>query len=140
MKLEDLLKQLNSSNSRDQVVALVTIGQERRYSAIPQVVATLKDRHHEVRAMAAWALDLLRSPETVPALIEALHDPVFEVRSNAGWALVHLAQRVFPNLVLPDVIDVLKDDDNEDARQMAYLVLLHVGGAEAEDAINQYWR
>ena len=51
-----------------------------------------------------------------------------------------LAKRIFPGLVLPDVIEVLRGDNHYDARQMAYLVLSRIGGAEADDAIRQYIR
>jgi HEAT repeat protein len=100
----------------------------------------LHDHDGDVRAMAAWALDRLGSPETVPDLIAALYDPLFGVRSNAGWALVHIAQRNVPQVVVPDVVDVMVEGDNADARQMAYLVLRYIGCEEALEAINRYWR
>ena len=138
--LDDLLVQLQSDDSHERVLAVVTIGRERIHAAVRYVEAALNDSDGEVRAMAMWSLDLLGSPATIPSLIRALYDPVFDVRSNAGWALVHLAKRIFPGLVLPDVIEVLRGDDHYDARQMAYLVLSRIGGADADDAIRQYWR
>ncbi|MEO8612169.1 MAG: HEAT repeat domain-containing protein [Chloroflexota bacterium] len=138
--LNDLRVQLQSDDSHDRVLAVVTIGRERIHAAARYVEAALNDSDGEVRAMAMWSLDLLGSPATIPSLIRALYDPVFDVRSNAGWALVHLAKRIFPGLVLPDVIEVLRGEDHYDARQMAYLVLSRIGGEAAEEAIQQYWR
>jgi len=138
--LDDLLLQLHSSDPHDRVLAVVTIGRERMHPATRFVEAALNDADCDVRAMAMWSLDLLGSPATIPVLLRALHDPMFDVRSNAGWALVHLAKRIFPGLVLPDVIEILRDDTNNDARQMAYLVLSRIGGTEAEEAIRLYWK
>jgi HEAT repeat protein len=138
--LDDLIIQLNSIDPQDRLLAVATIGRERLHSGIRHVEASLHDQDEDVRAMAMWALDLFGSPMTIPVLLRALHDPCFDVRSNAGWALVHLAQRMIPNLVLPEVIDILRADDNQDARQMAYLVLARIGGEEAELAIRQYWK
>lgn len=140
ISLEEVLAQLKSPKAKDRIVALAVIGKEHYYAAADQVIATLLDPEKEVRAIAAWTLDLLGSPDTIPALLEAMHDTTFDVRSNAGWALVHMAQRIYPGLILPEVIDILRDDPNEDARQMAYLVLLHIGGDDAEEAIQLYWR
>ncbi len=138
--LDDLVIQFQSDDPQDRLLAVVTIGRERLYSGIPYVEAALNDPNGEVRAMAMWSLDLLGSPATIPVLLRALHDSSFDVRSNAGWALVHIARRIIPLLVLPNLIDILRDDDeNENARQMAYLVLSRIGGEKAEAAIHQYW-
>jgi HEAT repeat protein len=138
--LDDLLLQLHSSDPHDRVLAVVTIGRERIHPAARYVEAALTDPSGEVRAMAMWSLDLLGSPATIPVLLRALYDPAFDVRSNAGWGLVHLAKRYFSGLILPDVIEILRDDENYDARQMAYLVLSRIGGEEAEEAIRLYWK
>jgi HEAT repeat protein len=138
--LDDLLLQLHSADPHDRVLAVVTIGRERIHSAVRHVEGALNDLDGEVRAMAMWSLDLLGSPATIPVLLRALRDPAFDVRSNAGWALVHLAQRILPALVLPDVIEVLREEENPDARQMAYLVLSRIGGDEAYEAIRLYWK
>lgn len=131
---------LRSSNPRERSLALMFIGKQRAYAMLSVSVEALSDPEPDVRAMAAWALDRLGSPQTVPVLLEAMHDPVFGVRSNAGWALVHMAQRIMPQVVVPDVIDVLRGSNNDDARQMAFLVLYHIGGEVAQEAIRQWWR
>jgi HEAT repeat protein len=138
--LDDLLTQLHSGDPQDRLVAVVAIGRKRLHAATRYVEAALGDPNGDVRAMAMWALDLLGSPTSIPVLLRALYDPWFDVRSNAGWALVHLAQRMIPDLVLPDLIDILRDDDNYHARQMAYLVLSRIGGDAANAAIREYWK
>lgn len=140
--LAQLLHMLDSENPRERTLALTYIGKQRMYSALEACVASLRDEDDETRAMAAWALDRMGIPAAaaVPALLDALRDPVFGVRSNAGWALVHLARRTMPHVVVPDVIDVLKDSESANARQMAYLVLHNIGGEAAHEAIMRYWR
>lgn len=139
-KIPTILRQLSSSDPSQRTVALVLIGKSRIHSLIPEVEQLLvDDGSDDVRAMAAWTLDLLGDPETVPSLIKAMYDKSFGVRSNAGWALVHMGRRIFPNLVVPDVIEVLKDKENFDARQMAYLILTRIGGNAAYQAIQTYW-
>lgn len=136
----NLKRQLRSSDASQRTVALVLVGKSRVHSLVDQITDMLEnDEDDEVRAMAAWTLDILGNPDTIPALVSALYDSSFSVRSNAGWAIVHLGRRILPNLVVPDVIDVLKDKTNHDARQMAYLILTRIGGQVATDAIKTYW-
>lgn len=139
--LEDVLSRLESENPGDRRVAMVMIGKARMHPLKSAVVEALQtDDDAEVRSMAAWSLDLIGDAHTVPALVEALYDPVFSVRSNAGWALVHLARRYVPQLVLPDVVDVLRDKGNPHAREMAYLVLANIHHPDSRAAIETYWR
>jgi HEAT repeat protein len=138
--LEEIERRMKSQSPDERRVAMVMIGKARRHELLDKVISTMQnDVDNEVRAMAAWALDLLGNVEAIPALVDAMYDRTFGVRSNAGWALVHLAQRVMPQLVLPDVIDVLQDKDHEYAREMAYLVLSNINDLDARRAIEQYW-
>lgn len=136
---EELKALLASHDPRERSRALKLIGKFRHLEMHEYCEHALTDNASEVREFAAWALDQLNSPMAVPALLKALYDPVFGVRSNAGWALVHIARRTLPNVVVPDVIDVLQDDD-KNAQQMAYLVLHHIGGETARSAIRHYWK
>lgn len=136
----EILVLMQSPNSRERALALTFAGKQQCYAMQDQCMEALHDADHNVRAMAAWALDRLCSPRSVPALLDALNDPTFGVRSNAGWALVHIAERTVPEVVVPDVIDVLIMADNFNARQMAYLVLHYIGSDVARDAIQKYWR
>jgi len=137
--LIEILILARSDNPYERALAHRFIGKYWCYAALDHSIAALKDTNDDVRSTAAWALDRLGSPEAVPALIDSLTDPVFTVRSSVGWALVHLAQRMVPEVVIPDVVDVLIQSANDDARHMAYLVLYHIGGEVAEDAIKRYW-
>lgn len=139
--LEDVQARLESDKPSDRRVAMVMIGKARMHDLKSSVTLALQtDEDSEVRAMAAWSLDLIGDAQSIPVLIEALYDPVFSVRSNAGWALVHLGRRYVPQLILPDVVDVLRDAQNPHAREMAYLVLANIHHPDSRDAIEKYWR
>ena len=72
-KIPTILRQLSSSDPSQRTVALVLIGKSRIHSLIPEVEQLLvDDGSDDVRAMAAWTLDLLGDPETVPSLIKAM--------------------------------------------------------------------
>lgn len=137
---EEILVYLKSDEPDKRALGVMIVGKQRLFSGLGWVVRALSDEHSEVRERAAWALDMLNSPITVPALLEALYDPVFGVRSNAAWALVHIAQRTIPHVVVPEVIDVLCDQGCYNARQMAYLILYHIGDETSREAIRLYWR
>jgi hypothetical protein len=99
--------------------ALRRVGVHRLGELVDRVVALLaRDRDEEVRAAAAWALDQLQEPNTMPALIEAIQDPSWAVRSNAGWGLVHLGRSA-----RDEVQRLFRETENEDAKEMARLVL-----------------
>lgn len=137
----DILRRLRSTSPDDRRVGVIMIGKGRVYTLLDDLIRVMQqDADAEVRAMAAWGLDLLGTAEAVPALVEALYDESFGVRSNAGWALVHLAARFMPEIVVADVIDVLKEDNAAHARQMAYLVLNNINTDVARAAIREYWR
>jgi HEAT repeat protein len=138
---DEVINRLRSKDPKERRLGLMLAGTRCEYAAVPLCSrALLTEDDAEMRGLAAWALGILCSPVTVPALIEALYDPIFDVRSNAGWALVHIAQRTIPEVVIPDVIDVMRDGDHHDARLMAYLVLSNIGGRSAREAIRMYWR
>jgi HEAT repeat protein len=136
--LDELYDLLASKTTSDRVLALKFIAENRYYSLSSQCIEKLRDPHRDVRSHAAWALDRLAYIGAVPALCNALYDPVFKVRSSAGWALIHIAMYSTPHIVVPDVIDVLLGPESE-AQQMAYIVLHHIGGETAREAIREYW-
>jgi HEAT repeat protein len=137
---EEVMMMMSSPDATQRALGVKYIGKHRYRQAIDVCIASLSDENDEVRAFSAWALDRIGDPETIPALIDALEDDTFGVRSNAGWALVHMARRLVAQLVIPDVVDVLRYSDNADARQMAYLVLHHIGGEDARNAMKLYWK
>lgn len=133
-------QRLTSKNPDDRRVAAVMIGKARRHDYADSLMDLLRDDESaDVRAMAAFALDLLSTVDALPALIEAMYDTSFDVRSNAGWAIVNIAKRVIPLVVLPDVIEVLQDRDFPHAQQMAYLVLTRIPHDAARSALEKYW-
>ncbi|MCU0514403.1 MAG: HEAT repeat domain-containing protein [Anaerolineae bacterium] len=136
---DDLVQRLKHGDSEERRVALALIGTHRYLRLIDHVVAVLAtDYDPDVRAMAAWTLDWLSSADSLPALLEALYDTSFGVRAGAGQGLVHLAQRLTPALVVPEVVDVLEDDDYPEARRMAYLVLQRIDDPAARQAVKNY--
>ncbi|HRF93550.1 MAG TPA: HEAT repeat domain-containing protein [Aggregatilineales bacterium] len=140
ISLEETLYLLTSPLAHERVLGLQYAGKYRYYDTLEACLNCLIDPDEDVRAYSAWALDQLSKPETIPALLNALNDTSFDVRSHAGWALVHLARRTIPDMILPEVIDILSESDHEGARQMAYLILHNIGGAIAQDAIKRYWK
>jgi hypothetical protein len=133
--LENIPAALKSSfkDIRTTVMVLIARGQMFEYTGA--LIEALGDSEVEVRAAAAWALGELKARTAASALLQAMHDPSADVRSNAGWALVYLGE-----WVVPQVIEILRDDSDGNARQMAFLVLSHIGSAAALKAIEQYRR
>jgi HEAT repeat protein len=140
MSLSDILYLLTSPHSHQRVLGLQYAGKYRHTETLEACLECLTDPDEDVRTYSAWALDQIGNPETIPALLNALNDTSFDVRSHAGWALVHLARRTIPDMILPEVIEILSESDHEGARQMAYLILHNIGGAIAQDAIKRYWK
>ncbi|NWF68942.1 MAG: HEAT repeat domain-containing protein [Chloroflexi bacterium] len=138
--IAEILAQIASPDPRKRAIALAVAGRLRLHPLLDRMIMALDDKDADVRATAAWALDLLGSPVSVPALVKALYDASFSVRSNAGWALVHLGQRMTAHMVVPDVVDVLRDLRHAEARHMAYLVIMRIGGEDAQRAIALYWK
>jgi HEAT repeat protein len=130
---------LASDEASDRILALKLVGKFLHYSLAQLSIEYLKDPDDEVREFAALAMDQLSCVEAVPDLVESLFDSSFNVRTNAGWALINISRKTLPNVVVPDVIEVLQDAADRNARQMAYLVLHHIGGESARDAIQRYW-
>lgn len=136
---DEIRKLLTSDVAEDRVLALKLVGKYLHYSLAQISIDYLKDPNDEVREFAALAMDQLSCVEAVPDLVESLFDTSFNVRTNAGWALINISRKTLPNVVVPDVIDVLQDASDRNARQMAYLVLHHIGGENAQEAIRRYW-
>jgi HEAT repeat protein len=136
---KEIFALLKSEIAPRQVVGLILVGKTSLYKAVPHVVRHLTSENDDVRTMAAWALDQLASPMTVPALLNALRDPVFSVQSNAAWALVSIATATVPQVVVPDVVEILREETDEPAGQMAFLVLYHIDDDYAREAIALYW-
>lgn len=130
--MDDRIKELLQSDSpRKRVVGLVQVARRRLHEGATAATLALGDPDDEVRAAAAWALDVLNRVEALPALMAALYDKVFAVRSSAGWALVHLGEAGHAAAVCTVLRDLLWSAQDAEARQMARLVLGHLGSPEA---------
>lgn len=115
--------------SRDRAVELYVAAKKRAEGALEMAKAALVDPDRDLRAAAAFALDLLGDASAMDALVAALEDPSFGVRSNAGWALVHLAEGGHAERVIAAMSAVVAGTRHDGAREMAHLVLFHVYGA-----------
>lgn len=98
------------------------VGRYRERGRLPLLLQLIKDPDDDVRAAAAWGLDQLGEQSTLPALINALYDPCFQVRSCAGWGLAHMGESA-----IEPVANVLATTRNPDTRDMAHMVMLHLG-------------
>jgi HEAT repeat protein len=117
--LESIEDKLTSTSAENRINALMAIARFRLQQHLSAVInLLLHDTLDTIRERAAWTLDYLNNADALPALIQALHDPSWSVRSGAGWALVHLG-----HIAIPAVQRVLSESSNEEAREMALLVL-----------------
>lgn len=132
---EQVMELLNSPSPRKRVVGLVHAARRRLTSAVALATTALTDTDDDVRSAAAWALDVIGDPSAMPALVGAIYDEVFSVRSSAGWALVHMGQAGCAAQVVAHMDDVLRSALNPDARELARLVLVYLGGPEATETL-----
>lgn len=133
---DQVMELLRSPSPRKRVVGLVHAARRRLTSAVSLATAALTDTDDDVRSAAAWALDVIGDPAAMPALVAAMYDDVFSVRSSAGWALVHMGQAGRTPEVVSQMDDVLRSAMNPNAREMARLVLVYLGGPEATETLD----
>jgi len=116
---KNIADSLSSDDPARRMRALTHIAARGLHEHFDSVVrCLLSDASNEVRERAALALDNLNDRRAVPSLLQAIHDPSWGVRSAAGWALVHLGEGV-----RSDVERVAHESENQDARQMALMIL-----------------
>ncbi|MCA9549680.1 MAG: HEAT repeat domain-containing protein [Myxococcales bacterium] len=121
-QLEALARRAASTLNETPLTRALRAGRAGRREETQWLIGQLEAADPELRRTAAWALDRARDPRALEALVEALGDPTFEVRSAAGWALVHLG-----DIVAPRMLTLMSTTTCEDTREMASLVLLHLG-------------
>ena len=99
-------------------------------TAVPALIAALKDTDVKVRRAAASSLGNLEDPRSVPALIEALRDTDSEVRACAADALGNMEDpRAIPGLTA-----AIKDSSPEVRRRAISAISNMEGGNKPVDA------
>jgi TIR domain/HEAT repeats len=115
----EVRKLIASENTTDRLSALSQIAVFKLKDLLDTTIdIMLHDGSPRARERAAWALDNLNDQRALSALITALHDENFGVRSAAGWGLVHLGE-----IVMPSMQEVIENDEDLNAKQMARFVL-----------------
>jgi len=116
-------------------LALGNIGAERDQIAPTLVlVRLLGDRSADVRYAAAGAFERIatQEPQAVHALLQALRDDDSRVRLYASYALGHVRSQ--PDLVVPEIVQILEKDDDLAVRRAAAWSLGLIG-PNAESAV-----
>ena len=94
MNLAEISAQLESSNSRDRLLALVSLREVPAADAVPLIKKVLNDEILPVRSMAVFALGVKQTEECLPILTKLLEtDPDYGIRADAAGALGYLADR-----------------------------------------------
>jgi HEAT repeat protein len=101
LNLEEISVQLESSNSRDRLLALASLREVPAQDAVPLIKKVLYDKILPVRSMAIFALGVKPTEECFPLLVSLLEtDPDYGIRADAAGALGYLEDnRAFEPLV-----------------------------------------
>ncbi len=101
LTLEQVSQQLDSPNSRDRLLALVSLKDIEPETAVPLIKKVLQDDNLQVRSMAVFALGLKPTAECLPLLLEILvNESDYSIRAGAAGALGYLQDiRAFEPLV-----------------------------------------
>ena len=89
--LTQISLQLESSNSRDRLLALVSLREASPSEAVPLIKKVLYDEMLPVRSMAISALGIKATDESFPILVKLLEtDDDYGIRADAAGALGYL--------------------------------------------------
>lgn len=101
LDLDRIAAQLESSNSRDRLLALTSLRDVAPEDAVPLIKKVLYDEMLPVRSMAIFALGVKPTKESYPLLLQLLEgDEDYGVRADAAGALGYLQDiRAFEPLV-----------------------------------------
>ena len=99
--LDEIATQLESTNSRDRLLALVSLREVSPEEALPLIKKVLYDEMLPVRSMAIFALGVKPTTESYPLLVKLLQtDEDYGIRADAAGALGYLGDnRAFEALV-----------------------------------------
>lgn len=91
LNLEEIAIQLESTNSRDRLLALVSLRDVSAEQALPLIKKVLYDEILPVRSMAISALGIKATTESYPLLVKLLQtDEDYGIRADAAGALGYL--------------------------------------------------
>ena len=101
VNLGEIASQLESSNSKDRLLALVSLREVNAEDAVPLIKKVIDDEIIPVRSMAIFALGVKKTEECLPILVRLLEsDPDYGIRADAAGALGYLRDpRAFEPLV-----------------------------------------
>lgn len=89
--LEEISAQLESSDSRDRMLALAALRHVPSIDAVPLIKKVLDDEILQIRSMAVFALGVKHTEECYPILVRLLEtDPDYGIRADAAGALGYL--------------------------------------------------
>lgn len=134
LNLEQVSQQLDSPNSRDRLLALVSLKDIDPETAVPLIKKVLQDDNLQVRSMAVFALGLKPTAECLPLLLEILvNESDYSIRAGAAGALGYLQDiRAFEPLVR-----TLYEDTDWLVRFSAAVSLGNLKDARAHDVLIQ---
>jgi len=91
LNLKDVSDRLESVNSRDRLLALVSLRQVEPEQAVPLILKVIKDESLQIRSMAVFALGIKQTDACLPVLLGILETETdYGIRADAAGALGYL--------------------------------------------------
>lgn len=130
--LNQVSHQLESANSRDRLLALVSLRNVEAEQAVPLIMKVINDDNLQIRSMAVFALGIKPTPDCLPALLKILETETdYGIRADAAGALGYLRDlRAFEPL-----LRLFYEDVEWLVRFSAAVSLGNLGDPRAYDAL-----
>ncbi|MFN3927673.1 MAG: HEAT repeat domain-containing protein [Pseudanabaenaceae cyanobacterium] len=94
VNLAEVAQKLESTNSRDRLLALVSLRDVAPEQAVPLILKVIDDENLQIRSMAVFALGLKPTPACLPTLVRILEtEQDYGIRADAAGALGYLGDR-----------------------------------------------
>lgn len=91
LTVEQISSQLESSSSRDRMLALAALREVPAAQAVPLIKKVLDDDNLQIRSMAVFALGIKQTDECFPILVQLLEtEKDYGIRADAAGALGYL--------------------------------------------------
>lgn len=113
VRVEDLLKQLESSSEDERQLALRFLGAGKHTNTVHIIGAHLNSQPEQVRLAAVWAMGWLGAPEGLRLLEPLRSDSNWSVRAETARALA----RIGLQSILEPIAELAKDAHKETRRQ-----------------------